>query len=133
MKFVIGQKIYGFISGIQKYGVFIKLDNKTQGLVHISELSDKNASSINLKNKFKIGQKVEAIILNIDNYDEKISLSFRQLAINSVSEENFSRQVPYKFHKHFWTSKKANYGFKTVAKTICRSKLEAIKRIRKGS
>lgn len=34
----IGDKITGTISGIQSYGVFVKIDDEHQGLIHISEL-----------------------------------------------------------------------------------------------
>ena len=36
-EYKIGDVIDGVVSGIQNYGVFVKLDDQTQGLVHISE------------------------------------------------------------------------------------------------
>ena len=39
MRYRIGMIIEGRITGIQPYGAFVSLDNRTQGLIHISELS----------------------------------------------------------------------------------------------
>ena len=37
MKYSVGQKLKGRITGIQPYGAFVSLDDHTQGLIHISE------------------------------------------------------------------------------------------------
>ena len=42
MKYQIGQVIEGTVNGIQEYGVFVKLDNNKEGLLHISEIAKSN-------------------------------------------------------------------------------------------
>lgn len=37
--FKVGDVVSGKIAGIQSYGAFVALDNSTQGLVHISEIT----------------------------------------------------------------------------------------------
>lgn len=37
MQVKIGDIVHGKISGIQQYGIFVRLDSKVEGLIHISE------------------------------------------------------------------------------------------------
>ncbi len=128
MDYKIGQKIQGTISGIQDYGVFVQLDSKHQGLVHISEC--KSGRITDLKDDFHVGQPIEAIILDIDDYSHKISLSFRQLAI-PVTHANPKPGENRNIYKHFWTSTRVKTAFKPIAATIDASKSEALSRIRR--
>ena len=36
----IGDTVKGKITGIQKYGIFVAVDNEYTGLIHISEISN---------------------------------------------------------------------------------------------
>lgn len=76
MDYHIGQKISGHITGIKPYGAFVVLDDHVQGLIHISEC--KTGVVRALKNELKIGQKVVVTVLDIEQYNNKISLSLRQ-------------------------------------------------------
>lgn len=77
MSYKIGDKVEGVVTGIQPYGVFVRLDDDNQGLVHISELKHAYVKDIN--SVVNIGDEVEVIILDIDEYSKKISLSMRSL------------------------------------------------------
>ncbi|MDN6900817.1 S1 RNA-binding domain-containing protein [Oenococcus sicerae] len=127
MDYKIGQHVNGIISGIQDYGVFVQLDAKTQGLVHISEC--KAGRINNLTDDFRVGQDVDAIVLDIDDYSKKISLSFRQLSISKI-HANPQPGENRNIYKHFWTATRVKAGFKPIAETIEASKTEALKRIR---
>jgi len=37
MEYTIGDRVRGKVTGIQPYGVFVELDEQTQGLIHISK------------------------------------------------------------------------------------------------
>lgn len=77
MVYKIGQKVRGEVIGIQPYGVFVLIDEETQGLIHISELKHGYIKSISeVVNK---GDVVDVIIMDIDEYSQKISLSLRSL------------------------------------------------------
>ncbi|PRY82797.1 CvfD/Ygs/GSP13 family RNA-binding post-transcriptional regulator [Alkalibacterium olivapovliticus] len=77
MVYKIGQKVRGEVIGIQPYGVFVSIDEETQGLIHISELKHGYIKSISeVVNK---GDVVDVIIMDIDEYSHKISLSLRSL------------------------------------------------------
>lgn len=76
-EFKIGDIIEGEITGIQNYGVFVGLSPTEQGLVHISEC--KHGYMNELTEKIKVGDKVKVMIIDIDEYTKKISLSMRVL------------------------------------------------------
>lgn len=77
-KYKIGDILEVEITGIQDYGIFAKIDESTQGLIHISEIKHSYVDK-NLKDLFKIGEKLKVMILDIDEYDGRISLSLRAL------------------------------------------------------
>lgn len=73
-KYKIGDVLEGEITGIVDFGLFINLGD-IEGLVHISEASWEHVD--NLKDLFKVGQKVEVKIISIEN--NRISLSIKKL------------------------------------------------------
>ena len=82
-KYKIGDKIQVKITKIVDFGAFVKLeDTEVDGLVHISEISNKSIDRIG--DILKEGETKEAKIINID--DNKISLSFKNLEEKSIKE-----------------------------------------------
>jgi len=82
-KYKIGDKIQVKITKIVDFGAFVKLeDTEVDGLVHISEISNKSIDRI--EDILKEGETKEAKIINID--DNKISLSFKDLEEKSPKE-----------------------------------------------
>ncbi|WP_449537393.1 S1 domain-containing post-transcriptional regulator GSP13 [Ferdinandcohnia sp. Marseille-Q9671] len=73
--FEVGSVVKGKITGIQPYGAFVALDENTQGLVHISEVTHGFVKDIN--EHVKVGDEVEVKILSIDEAAGKIGLSIR--------------------------------------------------------
>ena len=76
-KYEAGEKLTGTITGIQPYGAFVALDDETQGLIHISEITYGFVKDIN--EFLKLDQEVEVKILEVDEGAGKISLSIRAL------------------------------------------------------
>lgn len=74
-KYGVGDVVEGKISGIVDFGVFVEFDDNLEGLVHISELAWQRID--NPRDLVKVGQKVKAEIIDID--DSKISLSMKKL------------------------------------------------------
>jgi len=89
-KYKIGSKVNGKIVNITNYGIFIGLEDGIDGLVHMSELSWKNDAGKKLKEDYKVGQDVEAIILDINIDKHRISLGVKQLTespwVNFISQ-----------------------------------------------
>ncbi|WP_155589917.1 S1 domain-containing post-transcriptional regulator GSP13 [Lysinibacillus cavernae] len=76
-KYELGDVLTGKVTGIQPYGAFVALDDNTQGLVHISEITYGFVKDVS--EFLVVGQEVEVKILEIDEEAEKISLSMRAL------------------------------------------------------
>ncbi|AMW99695.1 S1 domain-containing post-transcriptional regulator GSP13 [Rummeliibacillus sp. G93] len=76
-KYKVGDVLTGKVTGIQPYGAFVALDETTQGLVHISEITYGFVKEIS--DFLTIGQTVEVKVLEVDDDAKKISLSIRAL------------------------------------------------------
>ncbi len=76
-KYEAGEKLTGIVTGIQPYGAFVSLDENTQGLVHISEITYGFVKDVN--EFLSIGEEVEVKVLEVNEEAEKISLSIRAL------------------------------------------------------
>jgi small subunit ribosomal protein S1 len=77
-KYPVGSKIKGKVVNIMPYGAFIELEKGIEGLIHISELSwSKRYSHPN--ELLAIGDVVEAVVLDVDKENQKISLGMKQL------------------------------------------------------
>lgn len=78
-KYPVGTTIEGRIKNITDFGIFIGIDEGIDGLVHISDISwtkrIKHPSEI-----YKKGQEVQAVVLNIDEANERFSLGIKQLS-----------------------------------------------------
>ncbi|MCD6549957.1 S1 RNA-binding domain-containing protein [bacterium] len=76
-KYKIGDIIEGEITGISNFGAFIRFGKESplEGLIHISELDWKLVE--NPAEIVKVGQKVKAKIINIDN--DRVFLSLKAL------------------------------------------------------
>ena len=78
----VGDLVTGYVTKITNFGVFVKLEADLEGLLHISELSEKKISSP--EEVVKAGQKIEVRVIKIDPEDRKIGLSF----VHADFEEN---------------------------------------------
>ncbi|MEI4771753.1 S1 domain-containing post-transcriptional regulator GSP13 [Psychrobacillus sp. FJAT-51614] len=76
-EYKVGDVVTGKVTGIQPYGAFVSLDENTQGLVHISEITYGYVKEVG--EFLTVGQEVEVKILEIDSESGKISLSIREL------------------------------------------------------
>lgn len=77
-QFTVGQKIKGTVSNITDFGIFVQLLPGIDGLVHISDLSWTEHVD-HPKDRYTVGQEVEAVVLAIDKESKKISLGIKQL------------------------------------------------------
>ncbi|MBS4750204.1 S1 RNA-binding domain-containing protein [Granulicatella sp. zg-ZJ] len=73
----IGDIIEGTVTGVQPYGIFVSLGQDEQGLIHISECT--HGYIQNVQGFLTLGQTVRAMVIDVDEYTKKISLSLRAL------------------------------------------------------
>ena len=75
----IGDHVTGKVVNLTTYGAFIEMQPGVEGLLHKSEISW-NTNRPKASDFFKIGDKVDAVIIDLDRKSHKISLSVRQLS-----------------------------------------------------
>ena len=80
-KYPVESKHKGKITNISNFGVFVELEEGIDGLVHISDLSW--SKKISHPSEFvKAGEKLEAVVLEIDKDNRRLSLGHKQLEEN---------------------------------------------------
>ena len=108
MEYKIGMVVTGKVTGIQPYGAFVMLDDETQGLIHISEC--KHGYTKDLNELLTIDETIEVMILDIDEYTKKISLSLR-----TMQEPKKQQYHPTKRrHRH----KQDKIGFQSIREAL---------------
>ena len=70
----VGDLLSGFVTKITNFGVFVKLENDLEGLLHVSELADHKIESP--EDIVQLGMKIEVRVIRVDLDDRKIGLSF---------------------------------------------------------
>jgi small subunit ribosomal protein S1 len=87
-KYPVSSKIKGKVRNLTEFGAFVEVEEGIDGLIHISDLSwtkrIKHPSEL-----LKKGDVVEAIVLNIDAENQRLSLGLKQLATD-IWDEFFS-------------------------------------------
>ena len=90
-RYAIGSVIEGRIRNLTDFGAFVEVEEGIDGLVHVSDISQrriKHPSEV-----LKKGEQVQAIILNIDPDNHRLSLGIRQLQPDVWEEFFDSHQV----------------------------------------
>jgi len=80
--FKTGMEVEGTVVAIADFGVFVKLQDGIEGLIHLSEMSWQRFK--HPSQKFKIGDTVRACILSLDQSSHRISLSTKVLEANPI-------------------------------------------------
>jgi len=77
----IGEKVKGKVVNIMNYGVFVRLEDGIEGLVHISEMSWTKRLS-HPSEIVNLGDEIEVVVLNINKEKQEISLGLKQTEVN---------------------------------------------------
>ncbi|MGI6525335.1 MAG: 30S ribosomal protein S1 [Bdellovibrionota bacterium] len=77
----VGSKVHGKVRSIVDFGIFIGVEDGIDGLVHVSDFSwtKKIKDPKEIQELFKKGDEVDAIVLDIDVENERLSLGIKQL------------------------------------------------------
>lgn len=90
-KYKIGQVVEGEIKSLADYGAFVRIEEGLNGLIHISELSNKlvkDPSQI-----VNIGDNVKVMIISISNEDRHLGLSLKRLTAKTKSKSTDSEET----------------------------------------
>lgn len=80
-KYPVGSVVKGKVRSITDFGIFVGIEEGIDGLVHVSDISW-SKKRVNPAELFKVGDEVEAVVLNIDRNAGRFSLGIKQLAPN---------------------------------------------------
>ncbi|MGL5232223.1 MAG: S1 RNA-binding domain-containing protein, partial [Fusobacteriaceae bacterium] len=89
----VGDQIERAIKTIIDSGMFVTIENGVDGFIPLQLASKENLKS--LKDKFKVGDKVKAEIVEMDKEKKKIKLSIKKIEIDS--EKNEERELLEKY------------------------------------
>jgi len=80
-RYPIGAKVKGKVVNVMSYGVFVRLEDGIEGLVHISEMSwtKRLAHPSELVN---LGDEIEVVVLSVNKEKQEISLGLKQTQTN---------------------------------------------------
>lgn len=85
----IEQKITSTISSIAPFGIFVSVpvngENFVEGFIHISEISWEKLETI--PDNFKVGEKVEGVVLGFDKKSSRVNLSIKRLTVDPYKEK----------------------------------------------
>jgi len=102
-KYNIGDIIEGTVTGVVDFGIFVKIDEDIEGLIHKSEIDWGLVE--NTKDYAKVGEKVKVEVIEIK--DDKISLSMKKLKENpwitaskKYKKDDSVNGVVIRFNKH---------------------------------
>src|SRR6187397_667351 len=88
-KYPVGTRIKGKVRNLTEFGAFVEVEEDIDGLIHISDMSwskrVKHPSEV-----LKKGDTVDAMVLNIDAENQRLSLGLKQLATD-IWDDFFSR------------------------------------------
>ena len=76
-KYPVGSTVTGKVSNVTDFGVFVELEPGVEGLIHVSEISDKKIKTP--VGMFEPGQEVTAKVVKVDPQARRIGLSIKKL------------------------------------------------------
>jgi len=102
-RYEVGEILNGEVTGAVDFGIFVKIEQGLEGLVHISELDWGLVEDT--RTLYKVGDKVKVKVIEVK--DDKISLSIKQLRDNPWTEaaKKYAKDqvvpgVVIKYNKH---------------------------------
>ena len=100
--FAVGDEVEGTVERFLPFGALVRLNDKVEGMIHVSELADTRVEKP--EDVLKIGQVVKPMIIKIDQAKRKIGLSLTRAKkdeekaemkafMDGNTEENFSNNA----------------------------------------
>ena len=103
----IGSRVKGKIHTLTEFGAFVELEEGIDGLIHISDMSWTKRLT-HLEGILKKGQKIEAVVLSVEQENRKIALGLKQLMPDPWPE--IVKRYPAGLEAEGTVCKVANFG-----------------------
>lgn len=108
-KYNVGQVISGEVSRITNFGLFVKLENGIEGLVHVSELNELKKDS-KIEDLFRVGDTRDFRVIKINKEEHKLGLSTRlsgDIHKEETKKEQRHHAAPASYHQESYEAPKA--------------------------
>jgi len=80
-RYPVGAKVKGKVVNVMNYGVFVRLEDGVEGLVHISEMSWTKRLT-HPSEMVSLGDEIQVVVLNVNKEKQEISLGLKQTEVN---------------------------------------------------
>jgi len=119
----VGELIVGKVTGVKPYALFLTFEDGSQGLLHISEISDGFIRDIEKYGTF--GDEIRVKILSIDKNNGFLRLSYKQVdeADRYNTHDNTKRNTPLSVDEADFTPLKEKLP-EWIANTLKKAKEE---------
>ena len=84
-KYKVGSLVFGTVTGIENYGVFVNLDDYYTGLIHISEISHGFVRDVN--DFVSLGDTIKAKVIDVDDESFHVKLSIKDINYKSLARK----------------------------------------------
>jgi small subunit ribosomal protein S1 len=85
LRYPLNNRVNGKVSSVADFGVFVELEEGIEGLIHISQLSNERVDKPS--SMFKVGDELEALVVQVDSKERRIGLSIKGLRAHEEREE----------------------------------------------
>jgi small subunit ribosomal protein S1 len=75
-RYRVGDLLRGTVTNVVSFGAFVRIEEGVEGLIHISELAE--GSLLHPRNIVREGDVVRALVLKVDQTNQRLGLSLRQ-------------------------------------------------------
>ena len=84
-RYPVGSRVKGRVTSVPDFGVFVRIEDGVEGLIHVSQLSTERIDKPS--SLYKPGDEIEAEVINIDLQEKKIGLSVKALRRSEERQE----------------------------------------------
>ncbi len=103
--YLIGDIVECRVTGIEKYGIFVHVDNDYDGLIHISEISEDFVKDVH--DYVKIDEIIFCQVLEVDEDNHQLKLSIKDINYKKstgkeIIQETRKGFLPLKEHLETW-------------------------------
>ncbi|MDA8773598.1 S1 RNA-binding domain-containing protein, partial [Chlamydiia bacterium] len=82
----VGSVVSGNVVKISAFGATVKLESGMQGLIHVTELTDKPFGKV--EEVIRMGEEVKAKVISLDTNNKRIQLSLKELTVEQQNVDH---------------------------------------------
>ncbi len=96
------------VTGFKEYGIFVKINEEYNGLIHISEISESFVKDV--ADYGEIGEEIYARVMEIDEINKQVKLTIKNMNYKidgkNINDEDKNGFLPLKKELNVWINEK---------------------------